>query len=51
MCEWVCLGQIRFLRFVVPGDYQGEALEPHKTGQVDIMYTFQFVAPVQVQGR
>ena len=28
------------------------ALEPHKTsGQVDIMYTFQFVAPVQVQGR
>ena len=26
MCDGVGLGQIRFLRFVVPGDYQGEAL-------------------------
>ena len=30
---------------------EGEGLRPHKTGQVDIMYTFQFVAPFQVQGR
>ena len=49
MSEWV--------RSVVGrcvGRDEGEGLEPHKTGdsgQVDIMYTFQFEAPVQAQGR
>ena len=33
------------------GGEGGDGLEPHKTGQVDIMYTFQFDALVQVQGR
>ena len=49
---WECLCLCRGKGKKVP--WEGSlrvALEPHKTGQVDIMYTFQFEALAQVQER